>query len=71
MSESYISRKTGKPYYGAAAQNHLIYTIHGGIDKYNEKVGKKYLSNSLLAFAFCIAISRPMVHAIKTIVKKQ
>lgn len=71
MNESYISPKTGKPYYGAAAQNHLIYTINGSIEKYNENVGKAYLAESLSVLVLGATLIKPVISAIKIIRIKQ
>lgn len=36
--------KNGKMVYGAAALNHYIHTVKGGIQNYNDEIGLEYLS---------------------------
>lgn len=70
MNKSYISPKTGKPYYGAAAQAHFIYTVNGGPEKYNDKIGKEYLADALCTLAWGIYLSGPIVSVIKIVILK-
>lgn len=39
---SYKNEK-GKTVYGAAAFNHYVYTVKGGIQSYNDEVGAEYI----------------------------
>lgn len=42
--------KNGKTVSGAAETLHNIYTVHGGIEQYNESVGKAYIEEFLRQF---------------------
>lgn len=71
MNKSYISPKTGKPYYGAAAQNHFIYTLNGSIEQYNERIGKNYLADTFMVLVLGSILISPAVSIIKIIRNKQ
>lgn len=52
-SLSYISEKTGKPYWGAAADSHYIYTIKGGMPKLSKNISDKTAFVLMTSFAVC------------------
>ena len=69
MEKSYISPKTVKPYYGVAAQSHGIREM-GGLEKYNNKIGKDYLAATVCTLALCAYLSRPLIYTAKILKTK-